>query len=335
MKTRTQKIRLGLFIVMSASILVFLIVYFTARELLEKTDIYYTEFHDVSVNGMEVGSSVKYLGIKVGTISAIRINPEDITGVIVELSLKHNTAIKADAKADIIAIGITGLKSIEIRGGSNEAPLLHPKSFIEAGSSMTEDITEMAEMIAIKTERLIDNLTLFTRPENLNKITRAADKIAQVADHADLVLLKTDAILGENRENIRNTVVMAHDISTTLLASSLQLEQTVEKVNQYITGDTITGILANIRDLTQKLNEANVKELVESLTGIAQQTQQLLLSLDDDINKGSRGIVRSQEMLQSILRNLDEASHKINQNPSVLLRGTNLKKSPDHQLKKK
>ena len=335
MKTRTQKIRLGIFIVTSAFILVFLIVYFTARDILEKTDIYYTEFHDVSVNGMEVGSSVKYLGIKVGTISNIRINPEDITGVIVELSLKHNTPIKADAKADIIAIGITGLKSIEIRGGSNEAKLLEPRDYIEAGSSRSEDFTEMAETIGAKTELIIDNLNRFTQPENLNKITQAADKISGMSEKADQVLQKIDGIIDENRPDIRSTVVAARDLSNTLLVTSQSLEEAIIKINQSVDSDTIADILSNIRDLTKKLKEANIEELVESISSIAQYSHQLLLGLDNDLNKGSRGIIESQELLKSVLRNLEEASQKINQNPSVLIHGPSTRKSPDRQLKNK
>ncbi|MDI3520898.1 MAG: phospholipid/cholesterol/gamma-HCH transport system substrate-binding protein, partial [Anaerophaga sp.] len=105
MNNRSKKIRLGIFIIVSSALLLFLVVYFTARELFEKSDTYYVNFHDVSVSGMEIGSPVKYLGINVGTISDIRINPQDITSIIAELSLKQGTPIKEDAKADIVSLG--------------------------------------------------------------------------------------------------------------------------------------------------------------------------------------------------------------------------------------
>lgn len=136
---------------MSGSILfIFLIGYFTARELFEKTDTYYVAFQDVSVSGMEVGSSVKYLGINVGTISDIEINPEDVTSILLELSLKSGTPIKEDSRAEIVSLGITGMKAIEIRGGSNEAKLLNPGSHIEPGESLTSKISGKADVIAEK-----------------------------------------------------------------------------------------------------------------------------------------------------------------------------------------
>lgn len=335
MKTRNQKIRLGIFIVVSASVLVFLIIYFTARQLFEKTDTYYVEYRNISVNGMEVGSSVKYLGIKVGTISDIQINPRDITSVVVELQLQHDTPIKEDSRADIISLGITGLKAVEILGGSNESDVLAPGDTIEAGSSITSDITQMAEVIAAKTDSVIRNLQAFTQPDNLNKITDAAEKIGKMIDNADRVISNFDAILGENRDDLRQTTISTRQLSETLLASSQTLERTIATINQHVESDTITDILNNVRDITQKLRDANIEQLVTSIANIANYTQQLLVRLDDDINKGSEGIVESQTMLKSILRNLEQATQQINQNPAVLIRGTNRKNSPDHQLKNK
>ncbi len=335
MKTRSQKIRLGIFIVVSASILAFLIIYFTARQLLQETATYYVEYHNISVNGMEVGSSVKYLGIKVGTISNIQINPRDITSVVVELQLQHDTPIKKDSRADIISLGITGLKAIEILGGSNESDVLEPGGTIEAGSSITSDITQMAEVIAAKTDSVIRNVQLFTQPDNLNKITIAAEKIGTMVDNTDRIISNVNTILEENRDDFRQTTVNTRELSQTLLASGQTLEKILLTLNQHIDSDTITDIMNNVRVITRKLKDADIEQLVTNIANIADYTQQLLVRLDDDINKGSQSIVESQALLQSILRNLEQATRQINQNPAVLIRGTKRKDSPDHQLKNK
>ncbi|MCB0316686.1 MAG: MCE family protein, partial [Calditrichaeota bacterium] len=56
-------------------------------------------------SGLEVGSPVKYLGIKVGTIKNISIAPEDVSRIIVKVALKPGTPVKEDARADIVSIG--------------------------------------------------------------------------------------------------------------------------------------------------------------------------------------------------------------------------------------
>jgi phospholipid/cholesterol/gamma-HCH transport system substrate-binding protein len=318
---------------LSSALLLFLVVYFTARELFEKSDTYYVNFHDVSVSGMEVGSPVKYLGINVGTISGIRINPQDITSIIVELSLKSGTPIKEDAKADIVSLGVTGMKAIEIRGGTNEADLLTPGSHIQAGSSLTSEITGKAEIIAEKAENVLNNLQVFTHPDTLAKITSALRKFSKMADDADRAILRLDTIIVQNKKDVGSTIENVNKISTSILETTSTLEKTMARIDQLVQSDSIGDIIGNTREISQKLKETNITQLIDDLAGVVRRTKDLLIKVDDDINKGSKGLVETQELLQSTLRNLEEASRKINNNPSVLIRKSKVKNLPDDKLK--
>jgi phospholipid/cholesterol/gamma-HCH transport system substrate-binding protein len=317
----------------SSALLLFLVVYFTARELFEKSDTYYVNFHDVSVSGMEVGSPVKYLGINVGTISDIRINPQDITSIIVELSLKSGNPIKEDAKADIVSLGITGMKAIEIRGGTNKADLLKPGSYIQPGSSLTSEITGKAEIIAEKAEKVLNNLQVFTHPDTLAKITTTLRKFSEMADDADRAILRLDTIIGQNKKDIGSTLENASKISASILETTSALEETMARIDQLVQSDSIGDIIGNTREISQKLKETNFTQLIDDLAGVVAQTKDLLIKVDDDISKGTKGLVETQEMLQSTLRNLEEASRKINNNPSVLIRKTKVKNLPGDKLK--
>src|SRR6056297_2092454 len=212
MRNRSQKIRLGVFLFVSLALLLAVIGYFTAREFFEKEDVYYVSYEGVSVSGLEVGSPVKYMGIKVGTIKDINIDPENVNKVIVELALKPDTPIKEDATAEITSMGITGLKAIEISGGTNEAESLEPGSYIQAGSSMTQEITGKAEIIAQKAEKVLNNLQLFTQPDNLNKITDMVDKISMLAEQTNQTVIKIDTIVTENRADIRESIAPMKEV---------------------------------------------------------------------------------------------------------------------------
>ncbi|WP_462316964.1 MlaD family protein [Marinilabilia sp.] len=333
MDNHSKKVRLGIFIVISSTLLLFLIVYFTARELFQKTDTYYVAFQDVSVSGMEVGSTVKYLGINVGTISDIRINPKDITSIVLELSLKSGTPIKEDSKADIVSMGITGMKAIEIRGGTNEADLLSPGSYIQPGGSLSSEITGKAEVIAEKVENVLNNLLVITHPDTLSKITRTLSKYGKLASDADRTLLRLDTVIHQNQDEFRATIKNAHQISESVLASSQAIEKTISRVDQMVRSDSVSDIIGNARDISEKLKESNLTQLIENLAGVVQRTQDLLIKVDDDINEGTKGFVESQDLLKSTLRNLNEASRKINDNPSLLIRKSRAKNLPDEQLK--
>lgn len=313
-------------------LLLSLIGFFTARQLLEKRDTYYVSYSGVSVSGLEVGSPVKYLGITVGAISDIKIDPEDVNSIIVELSLEPGTPVKEDAKADIVAVGITGLKTIEIRGGSNEADFLDENEFIQAGSSITEEITGKAEIIAEKVEKVLNNLQVFTEPDNLNKITTSADRISSLANDASLTIAKIDTLVDENKEAVYQTVVIAHEISERLNESSQTLMSSIDEFNDIIKSDTIDQIVVNVRDISQKIRETDLEALIGSVADVADQTQKLILRVERDIRQSSEDLTESQRLIRLTLENLNEASRKISSDPSVLIRGVRKKDIPDEQL---
>jgi phospholipid/cholesterol/gamma-HCH transport system substrate-binding protein len=332
MRNRSQKIRLGVFLFVSMAILLSVIGFLTAREFFEKEDIYYVSYEGISVSGLEVGSPVKYMGIKVGTIQDIRIDPEDVNRVILELALKPDTPIKKDAHADITSIGITGLKAIEISGGSNEAKKLEPGSYIQAGSSITQEITGKAEIIAQKAEKVLNNLQIFTQPENLNKVTELVEKITLLAEQTNQTVIKIDTIVSENRQDIRESIAPMKEISQRLDESSRLLQTTMKTIHLKVQSDTIDNILSNIRDASIKLKEADLQALIGNMASIADQTQKLLIRVDQDINQSSRDFTESLHLLRLTLENLNDASMKINNNPSILLRGREIKNSPDNLL---
>jgi phospholipid/cholesterol/gamma-HCH transport system substrate-binding protein len=334
MKNQAQKIRLGIFLVASSSVLLIIIAFFTAREVFKKEDVYFISYEGISVGGLEIGSPVKYLGIKVGSISRITIDPENVNSVIVEIALRPGTPIKEDAEADITSIGITGLKNIEIRGGTNEAESLEPGSFINPGSSITEEITGKAEIIAEKAEKVLNNLQLFTEPENLNKIIQMADKISLLADNANTTLLKIDSVVTDSQDDVRKIITDTRQISGRLIESSEALEETLDHIKYLIKSDTVGDILENFRNVSLKLREAEVGTMIENIANVANQTQELLLKIDNDLDRSSQDFSESLRLLKITLDNLAEASRKINNDPSILIRGTELKESPDKDLKK-
>jgi len=326
MNRRSQKFRLGIFVTIGFLLLISLVAFFTSQHLFEKSDTYYVSYQDVSVSGLEVGSPVKYLGIKAGTISDITINPKDVNSIIVELKLEPSTPVKKDTKANIVSRGITGLKTIEIRGGSNKAKSLDEGSFIQAGSSITAKITGKAEVIAEKAEMVLNNFQRFSRPENVKKFTKAAEDISTLMERAELTAARVDTIVMNNRDTLRMAIHSIHHLTETLDKSFRGIQRLVEN-------DTIDEILANTRDFSAALKETDMKVLIKDLSGLIKQTHILLSNADNDINQSSETLKRNLELLKYTLENLNEASRKINSNPSILIRTQEKKDIPDKHLK--
>jgi phospholipid/cholesterol/gamma-HCH transport system substrate-binding protein len=314
-------------------ILVLIIGLLTTQRLLKEEDIYYVAYSDVSVSGLEVGSPVKYLGIKVGVIRDIRIDPSDVNRIIVKLALKPGTPIKEDAVADINAVGITGLKTIEIRGGSNNASFLNEEAFIGQGSSLTEDITGKAEVIAEKMEVVLNNLQAFTQPTNMDKIVNMIDQISLLSNSAKSTIEKIDKVLEENVDDINTTIRNAGAISARLDTGSVLVMESIVRINNLVNSDTIDQILGSAKEVAVKLQESNLKGLIEEMGQVVKQTNQLLIKINRDVDQGSEDFIVSLELLKATLHNLEEVSRKINQDPSLLIRGSETKDLPDQNLK--
>lgn len=329
---RAQKIRLGVFIMFSSLILLILIGFFTARRLFEKTDIYYVAYRDVSVSGLEVGSPVRFMGISVGSISNINIDPEDVNRIIVRLSLRHGTPVKEDATADIVAMGITGLKTIEIRGGTNEADFLEEGGFIQQGTSLVEDISGQAEVIAFKIEEVLNNLLMFSQQENIDRITGAVDQINTLSSTANNSFALINRVINENRDDLRNAMLAANSFTTRIDSTSMQIHAAGKQFNTLMQSDTLGEILGNLRDISITLRETDLNQLIENLASTAAQTQQMLIRLDGDIDRGSKDLGDNLMLLRHTLENLEEVSRKVNTDPSILIRGQRNRNTPDERL---
>ncbi|MCF7826406.1 MAG: MlaD family protein [Candidatus Marinimicrobia bacterium] len=218
MVTSTQKIRLGIFLSISSILLITTFVIVAGQRLIQKRDFYFITYQNISVTGLQSGSSVKYYGINIGQVDDISIDPEDINNVTVEISVKKGTPIKEDVLATLISVGITGIKQVELTGGTNEANLLLPGSDIQPGTSYMEDITGKAERIAEKFEILLNNLIAVTSEDNRIKVgniltstqglvsedlTKTLKTVDETFTHVDLTVLRTRQDLIQSIEALK------------------------------------------------------------------------------------------------------------------------------------
>jgi phospholipid/cholesterol/gamma-HCH transport system substrate-binding protein len=325
MNKSSQKFRLGIFIFFGIIAFLLLMIIIGSQQIFKAKDIYYISYKDISVSGLEVGSPVKYLGVAVGTINDIHIDPEDVSKIIVTIALEPGTPIKKDARAEIAIIGITGLKMIEIRGGSQKAELLKVGDYIKSGGSITEEITGKAEVIADKIEILINNLTKFTQPDNLEKITILADRATETFDNLN-------SILDENRQDLRKTILNTNATMARVDTMSILLQAAIYEINKITTGDTLKQIVENVREVTERFKQSDIVSLITRLDELVERINYLMIAVDHDLERGSKDFITSVQKLKSTLIYLDETSRLINEDPSILIRGTSLDELPDDDL---
>lgn len=303
-----------------------MVLILSIEKYFKEKDIYYIKYENVSVSGLDAGSAVKYLGVHIGSVEKIEINPENISQIIVTIGVRHGTPIKQDVVADISTIGITGLKIIELRGGTQDAPLLKPGGYIKPGRSLTEEITGKAEVIAEKIELVLNNLIKFTDPVNQNKIWTLRDKSQSVLNRLNYILTWTKPRL----ENILTNL----DTSMTNLAyASKSARFTLQTIESVARSDTLKNTLRNIAEVAEKLNKANIYNLDEDLNFAVNRLNHLLKQIDLLVNMNSVRLNQTIEQLNQTMRYLNSAARQIDENPAVLIGGTKPENPPDEKLK--
>lgn len=299
--TRAQKARLGIFLVVSGLALAGLLLMMTGSRIFEKRDIYNVRYRDMSVSGLEIGAQVKYHGVRVGRVEDIFIDPDEVETIVVSLSLKRGTPVKKDVKSVIAALSLTGLKIIELEGGSSEAPLLPPGSEIPAGESPLQMITGRAEAVSEKLELVLSNLISLTGGEN-------QERLLNMVDNTSEVLVNVHGILQDNRKPIAKTIT--------------NLEIASQQILQIVNCEEITRVLANLDTTAADIRNAELGEAVKALFDAVDKIRTTFTHIDLTFLKGRHDLLTSIEVLRESLDSFNEFTRLISENPSLLLRGT-------------
>ncbi|APF20812.1 Mammalian cell entry related domain protein [Caldithrix abyssi DSM 13497] len=326
MKSKAQKIRLGIFIVIGLLLLIGMVLILSIEKYFKEKDIYYIKYENVSVSGLDAGSAVKYLGVHIGSVEKIEINPQNISQIIVTIGVRRGTPIKQDVVADISTIGITGLKIIELRGGTQEAPLLKPGGYIQPGRSLTEEITGKAEVLAEKMELILNNLIQLTDPINQKKIIQLIEESRLAIKRVNRILAKTEPRL--------NSMASKLDTSLTHLSfAARSARTTLERIESVVGSDTLKKTMRNIAEVAEKLNKANIYNLDEDLNFAVDRLNNLLRQMDLLINMNGVRFNQTMEQLNQTVRYLNSAARQIDEDPSILLGGSKPENAPDEKLK--
>jgi len=287
MVTRSQRIRLAVFLIVIALLLAGFLATVGGRRLLERRVSYVVAYRGTSISGLQIGGAVRYQGVEVGTVEEIQFSAEDIRTVLVSISVREGTPVRTDVKAVLLPVGITGLMQIELAGGSNEAPPAPPGHLIEGGQSPLDRILGPAETITIQLQKILGNISDLMSAENQMRFNR--------------ILTNIDLLVDESREPLTGVI---RNMQTTTAGLSL----TVASVNQ---------LLAR---LDRAVTEADVVEVADNLNRAIAQARETIANIDVTVLRSRRDLVDSLAALRETVEYLSDFALLISENPSLLIR---------------
>lgn len=309
MVSKATKVRLGVFLAVGSILILVFAAAVAGNRLTQKWDTYYIVFEDYPVSGLQVGGTVNYQGIKVGRVEDIKIDPDDVLKVRVTINIEPGTPIKENTEAVLSLVGITGLKAVEIRGGTNEARTISPGSNIKAGSTMIDDISERAISIAEKIDAIAQNINEITSEQNRENIAKILDETGAILE---ITRNKLSGTLDSFNRIANNTANLTEDLSRNLDSITQTLNNSIEDISD--------SSVESINQITETLNDELVlitRNLNKTVGDITDQTEYLLQDTRFHLNNIGQNtntlVLEGTEQIVSISTNINRSLDTINQ----------------------
>jgi len=307
MSTPTNRWKLGLFVVMGVITAIGAAAFFGSRSFQRETVAYKT-FFDESVQGLEVGSPVKFRGVTIGSVAAIDIASDrrhvevtydlgvkvlDAMGLAVEkIGLqKRRLFIPPDLRAQLASTGITGVMFIQMDffdEKTNPPPKLPfelPENHIPAAGSMLKNIGDSVVRAVEGFPEVVRQLLAVLSLANGILSDFEGEGIPQTAG-------KTLALLNKVLKELDTMLV---DLAPGKLSADARAALT--SLNTAVI--TLNGLLAQMSG--EKGLAASLQHTSDSLGAMAQNAERVGPAIDDasrDVQAAARAVQRLADALE-------------------------------------
>lgn len=300
-KEVTQQIKLGAFVL--AGLGLFLAAVFligSENNVFSRTFTVSAVFRNVE--GLKPGDNVWLSGVKIGTVSDVKIISEG--KVVVDLALKENQNrfIQADAVASIGSDGLVGSKIVVIRPGRSNETVSDEDTLNTVSPTDTQDILNLARDVGENTRSLTSDLRTIA-----SRISEGKGIVGE--------LLTDGALAQELRSTISN-------LRTTGRNTARASEELHTLISDLRTG---TGLVPNLISDTTYVNTfenalANIEKVSVNAGQVSEELEQLAQNIDSKDN--ALGVLLSDsvvaDQLKTTIENAAQASHKLDENMEAL-----------------
>src|SRR5271167_1070975 len=185
METRAHYVAVGAFVLVIIFLAFGAVLWLGRVEFSQVFATYYIFFKG-SVAGLSKGSAVQYNGIPVGRVIDIRLDPSNIGQIQVTVNVDIAlVTIKSDARAFLDTNILSGVATVQIRGGTQAAPELEAKPghrypIIEPGRSELEEVKASLPELTGELKAAAAKLNLLLNEQNRQAVADSLQNLRTV-----------------------------------------------------------------------------------------------------------------------------------------------------------
>lgn len=264
-KSNTQKIRLGLFVIISTLLLIITLYLIGNRQnILGKTFKISAVF--TNVNGLQSGNNVRYSGINVGTVKTIEMINDTTICIDMVIEQKIQKHLKKNAVATIGSDGLVGSMVVNIIPDKNYSDQIAPGDTIKSYSKIsTNDMLTTLNTTNENAALLTADLLKITNAVNNGKGTLGllindpdmASNLKQTISNLNVASYKATQTIDE-LNSIINAVNYEESLAAVLLSDSIAAQKMQQILNHLNTsGKEINTVVKNLNDVIITIKQSN------------------------------------------------------------------------------
>jgi len=260
----------------------------------------YEIFFKGSVSGLSEGSAVRYLGVSVGRVTKIAIDPRDAGRVRVVADIDEATPIKPETVARLTLQGVTGLLYVNLQphdpGAKPPAPVEGLKFPVipSAQSQFDTLIASLPDVIAKSSEAL-------NRINNLLS-DRNLEAIAATLEHAEESTAALPATIADAKAMFRDLKDAANEMQTTMAS---------------------LGELAGAGGADVKAAAARLREGADTVARAAERLDRMVGDNAENIDRfAGEGLAEFEQLMRetrSAMQSIDALTRSLERDPSRVI----------------
>ena len=260
----------------------------------------YEIYFQGSVSGLAVGSQVRYLGVDVGRVVRIRVDPRAADRVQVITDIDATAPISPRTLAQLSLQGVTGLLFVDLqqsKPGANVIPAVLSERYPVINSVRSDFDVFLATLpdLASRTRELMIRLDEVFSPQNISALSQSLTNVKATSEQFPQTLQRANALLAE----LRATATETRGFVQTLQGAANVLGPDVAR-----SVDRLRATAENVAAATARLD-------------------QIVAENRDDLRAFTRdGLPQLQQTLEQARAAAEEAralAHRIKEDPSRIL----------------
>lgn len=261
---------------------------------------------------LEDGSAVRYIGIKVGEVSTVRIDRADPSKVRARIRIDRETPVKTDSTASIQLAGITGVTFVQISAGSPTARLLEakpgePVPVIRAEKTQLDQLVAGGAQVLGQANDTMERVKKLLTDENIDSIQVSLKNIETITTK----LAADDGLIDQATGTMKDLSRASNEFATASTAAA----EFSTNANEELAG--LSGQLDSLL--------AEVGKVVTSAETVMAQGGETVRVVNTLLEGPATGVVEDSRLaaqdLRILISRMDRLTREIERNPQSMLVG--------------